>query len=292
MSKKIKKGEDMYFYEYIDSVLEDIMGESDFNYIQNNKDELYERPYNVSFGKLLGFGYFSAVFEIGYPYRVDVDLSQFKRPVMVITTEEIKPKLIESLASNSVVILDSDFFTLKCEEAKKEWEEYESEDPDSFFWQEYVGEFELLPFLSYIHETWGVTIYFMEYMEKVQMESTVEDLLVESMEELFRNFSGGGELISVDTIPSREDYTFSYLKEETLSNWVDNLKERGAYERVISEFEEAYNIAIESILKGGEVLKNLNSERIPPKIAIDIHKEQFLKISDKTVCVDPFTFAI
>ena len=234
------------------------------------------------FGRFLGKGVYTGAIDIDYPFISGTPgLDSFKNPVLIISAEKEKPLLVKAVTGNPVLVPDLDsareqsFLEWK-EEMEAELESGEVKEED-FIWSEFASEFNLLPYIEYIKDCYGLEIFFTEKVESHAVNSLVLEVCNKFLEQEVpdRTYLSNIEEISEETWAVGEEYEqeifdkigLSYdSKEEVLSLW---------------------QVIARDLKKLAKTVVDNFGDKI---VSMDIHDQQFANVNNKIVLLDAFVF--
>jgi len=232
---------------------------------------------DLEFGRVIGNGHFSMAIKVDYPFLDNKVTDNIENPVMIITLEREKSKILENLLETKVVTFN---YEKEREEARLEWLEgydYETEkeaneDGVEFYWQEEAGQFSILPYMEYIEDNYGVNIFFMETCEDPELEEITYAC------ELFDE--KGFTDLSPDFF---EDFTMGLSDEEIKEKLEKDMQCENITKIFLEKIKKIVSIIERDIRNISKTISGFNK-----RVSLDIHTEQFLRLNGKVFCTDPF----
>jgi len=254
----------------INDILSDIFGLDKFCQVE-------EQDYlETSIGNLIACGTFSAVIDIDFFYTPHDVKERFKYPVLILSIEKEKPKLMKSILEEEIYIPDLEE---EREKSLKEWysdlgysSQEEAEDNGyEFDWLTYAED-SIYPFLEYISSNHCVNVFFMEKLNNnIDIPIPVIDFVIKAVENALPCLEAHGSyFVNCNLDTSSLDEAIEDHEEEFI---IPDDRKRLMY--------ELYEIIFRDLEKAATVLYNKN-------LYLDLHCEQFIKSEKGIHCIDPF----
>ena len=261
-------------YDSIEDILNRTL-EIDMEYLELSSADY---PFPVFFGELLSIGAFTAVFKIKQPYKISgIDLSSFKDPVLIISTEKIKPSIYEEISGQKVFRIDSEHFKKLYDSHKENWLKEHRNLGEFDIWNMFE-DIDLNPLLYMISEELDSAVYIAEKIEKIEVST---DICQSFYSLISKECDICPDVIYwlEDIKKKLENFEFSNL-DQYISELLQNSSEKEYFEEIVFAATSALRKSTEIALKEGNA-----------KLArVDIHELQFVKQGEHIKCIDPLVY--